>query len=422
MMKSIIAIIGSSEFIDRVYSVAHHISNIEIMPYIYKEPQDAVNIVKNMKPCDVVFFSGALPYYFTKAEREQLHIPSLYLAQDEMAVTSSFLTILYHRKISLERISIDLIDTAIVSNVLSAIDIDVLPIHMLDYKKMLDQDHFNLDQIVTFHRTLWEKGEIDLAITSVHAVYNQLQHHGVPVFRMIDPKTSLIRCLQAAKDQAEYMKRKSAQVAVAYITFKESKDKSYEHIYHFANQMNGDIQKLDESSFVLYSSRGDTESLIDQGLLPLFFSKFQDGAAVGFGYGMTLKEANQNALIAVHFAEKDVEERCCYILTETKELLGPFPQESKPFRLITDQPELFHIAKKTKLSPTNLSKIIEFHKSRRSAQFTSVDLAEYLQVTRRSTERIIKKLADHGYIKIVGEEMTYRQGRPRAVYELNLPM
>jgi hypothetical protein len=421
-MNSIIAVIGSSEFIDRVYSIANHISEIEIMPYIYKEPQDAIDLVKNMKPCDVVFFSGALPYYFAKSEREKLPIPSLYLAQDEMTVTSSLLSILYHRNLSLQRISVDLIDTNIVSNVLSAIDIDTVPIHMLDYKNMLDHNQFNINQIVTFHRTLWERGEIDLAITSVHAVYNQLELQGVPVFRMIDPKTSIIRSLQTAKDQAKYMKRKSAQVAVAYLSFKESADNNEEHINQFAHQMNGDIQRVDDTSFVLYSSRGDTETLIDKGLLPLFFSKFQNDIVVGFGYGMTLKEANQNAVIAVHFAEKEAAGNCCYILTESKELLGPFPQDQRSYRLIADQPKLFHIAKQTKLSPTNLSKIIEFQKNRRSTQFTSVDLAEYLQVTRRSTERIIKKLADHGFIKIVGEEMTYRQGRPRAVYELNLPL
>ncbi|MDD1368253.1 hypothetical protein PTB13_09285, partial [Bacillus sp. MHSD17] len=50
------------------------------------------------------------------------------------------------------------------------------------------------------------------------------------------------------------------------------------------------------------------------------------------------------------------------------------------------------------------------------------DLSEYLQVTRRSTERLLKKLVDYGYAHICGEEMPYQQGRPRAIYELNLPL
>ena len=44
------------------------------------------------------------------------------------------------------------------------------------------------------------------------------------------------------------------------------------------------------------------------------------------------------------------------------------------------------IAKETKLSPANLSKIIQFSQSHPSLKFTAADLSEYLQVTRRSTE------------------------------------
>jgi predicted transcriptional regulator len=77
------------------------------------------------------------------------------------------------------------------------------------------------------------------------------------------------------------------------------------------------------------------------------------------------------------------------------------------------------MAKLTKLSPLNISKLINFSHERQSAQFTSQNLSEYLQVTRRTTERIIKKLVDNGYAKIVGEEMTHQQGRPRTIYELN---
>ncbi|UZM99851.1 hypothetical protein OL548_07555 [Lysinibacillus sp. MHQ-1] len=32
---------------------------------------------------------------------------------------------------------------------------------------------------------------------------------------------------------------------------------------------------------------------------------------------------------------------------------------------------------------------------------------------------LLKKLVDQGYAKVVGEEMTHQQGRPRTIYELN---
>ena len=110
-----------------------------------------------------------------------------------------------------------------------------------------------------------------------------------------------------------------------------------------------------------------------------------------------------------------------YILTSDKDLFGPFPKEQRVQSLKNDNPELMKIAKETKLSPANLSKIIQFSQSHPSLKFTA-DLSEYLQVTRRSTERLLKKLVDYGYAHICGEEMPYQQGRPRALYELNLPL
>lgn len=417
-MQTKIAVIGSAEFFERIQSVSNQVPNIELEGYIYKQPQEAEYLIKQIKPCDIVFLSGTLPYLFSKKYHDQLPIPVLYLAQDEMAVASTLLAALYHKKISLDRISIDLFDASIVSNVLDAVDIKASPLHVRDYEDILPQEPYDFEQLISFHQQLWKQGEIDLAITSVHAVYNQLIFHGVPAIRMADPKTSLIRGLQDAKAKAEYVKSQASQVAVGYISVNSVNEQQRKNLDLFAHEIHATVQQLNDSQFVLYSTRGDIESMKHE-VLDQLFSKTQ-GSAVGFGYGATMKEAEKNALIALGFAEKNESSNCCFILTEKKDLLGPFPQLHKLQKLVNDHPDLYVIAQKAKLSPANLSKIIEFSKD--SHQFASADLADFLQVTRRTAERMIKKLTDHGYIQIVGEEMTYQQGRPRSLYKLNIPI
>jgi DNA-binding MarR family transcriptional regulator len=223
--------------------------------------------------------------------------------------------------------------------------------------------------------------------------------------------------LQDAKNQAEFHKSKASQVAVGYV----SANIVQEEAEPFAHTINATFQKLDENLVTFYSTRGDIEALMEQDFLADFF-KNKGPVMVGFGYGATTTDADRNAKVALRFAEKEEVDSCVYILTEEKELLRPFPHTRKHHRLKNNDPELFEVAKQTKLSPANLSKLIEFSKSRQTVQFTAADLADYLQVTRRSTERILKKLGDHGYVKIVGEEMTYQQGRPRAIYQLELPV
>ncbi|MBU8880521.1 transcriptional regulator [Bacillus sp. FJAT-29790] len=420
-MSTKIAVICSADFFQSIQSVEPYVANIELIPYIYQEPQGAANLVKNIKPCDAVFFSGALPYYFSKKHRETLPIPTLYLVQDEMTITTSLLSIFYHKKVPLERISIDLIDSSFLTNVLESIDINVQRFHVMDYHQMLEKEEFDLKRITSYHYSLWKQGSVDLALTSIHAVFDQLQLLGVPALRMTDPISVLIRGLQDAKDQAELVKSQSAQVAVAYVSLNNWDNQQREIVDSFAHNINASVQQVDDALFVLYSTRGDIETLMKRDMLQHFLNKWEETITIGFGYGTTIMEADQNATDALRFAEKNAVEKCGYILTEKKELLGPFPQESKQLRLKNDHPEFLQIAKRTKLSPANLSKIMQFSKFRPSLQFTSKELAEYLQVTRRSTERIIKKLVDHGYARVVGEEMTYQQGRPRAIYELDLP-
>lgn len=415
-----IAVIGSAEFMERISAVTPLIQDIEIDTYIYKVPQEAEQLVVDMQPCDVVFYSGALPYYFSKERRKQLPVPTLYLAQDEMVVASTLLSVIYHTQISLERVSIDLSDASFVENVMVDIESDGHPLHVMDYHEMLETE-FDLAKIITFHETLWNQGEIDLAITSVHAVFNQLELLGVPVTLMNFPTNTLIRGLRDAKIKADLVKRQSAKVAVGYIHLKEL-ETCRVMIEAFAKNIHASLQQKDANLFVLYSTQGNIENLMKQDLWRDFFEKIQGYKNAGFGYGETIKEAEQHAEIAMRFAGKEGNQSCVYILTEEKELRGPFPQEHKQQRLINNHPDFLTIAKQTKLSPANLSKIMQFGKSRNSLQFTAVDLMDYLQVTRRSTERILKKLVDHGYIRVVGEEMTYQQGRPRAVYEFNMPI
>lgn len=414
-MATKIAVIGSHEFINRIETVSPLVADIEIDPYIYQKPQDASGLVRKMKPCDVILFSGALPYYFSEKDRENLPIPAVYLATDEMAIASSLLSILYNQHINPERISIDIIDSSVVTNVLNEIHVAV-PSHVLDYRQFVEKD-FDLDQIVQFHMALWKQEKVDLALTSIHAVYDKLQTLKIPSIRINDPKVSLIRGLQHAKNQAELYKSKASQVAVGYI----SASIPQASMARFAQKIHASFQKLDDTLFIFYSTRGDIEAMIGQNFSHGSISD-KKPVTVGFGFGATTTEAERNARVALHFAEKDGAAHCCYVLTGDKELLGPFPNEAKQQRLKNDDPELFEIARETRLSPANLSKLVEFSRSRQSPHFTAADLSEYLQVTRRSAERILKKLSDHGYAERVGNEMTYQQGRPRAIYQMNMPI
>ncbi|PEO09097.1 transcriptional regulator [Bacillus wiedmannii] len=415
-----IAVVGSKEFMETLLPIAHKLEEIEIDPYIYLHPAESSELLTRLKPCDFIFFSGALPYYMAKEIREQLRIPSTYLQQDETTVVSSILSVMYHQRIQPHKISIDLVDRSFITNVFHDIGIKESP-QVFDYENMLWSKE-EINRIMDFHIAKYQSGEAHLALTSIHAVYDELQKIGIPSERMIDPKQSIIHGLKDAKIKAELAKSHSATVGACMISSLELREGLLEQLDAISKELRGSFKKVDEMTFILYTTRGDIESIIKTNMINHLFASIEGTIAIGFGYGKTVKEAEQNAKIAQSFAKNNPIDHCFYILTSDKELFGPFPKEQRVQSLKNDNPELMKIAKETKLSPANLSKIIQFSQSHPSLNFTAADLSEYLQVTRRSTERLLKKLVDYGYAHICGEEMPYQQGRPRAIYEMNLPV
>ena len=108
-----------------------------------------------------------------KEIREQLRIPSTYLQQDETTVASSILSIMYHQSIQPHNISIDLVDRSFITNVFHDIGIKKSP-QVLDYENMLwSKDEIN--RVINFHVAKYQSGEAHLALTSIHAVYDELQ-------------------------------------------------------------------------------------------------------------------------------------------------------------------------------------------------------------------------------------------------------
>lgn len=417
-MNTKIALIGSRDFTEHVQaSIAPRLNGIDLIPYIYSEPQEAEKLISTIVPCDAVLFSGALPYFFTKEACKELTVPVLYLEQDETALTTSLFHILQYHEIKPEHVSIDLMDTAFVDHIMTDLHLQNPPQYVMDYKSSLPHN-FSINEYATFHQRLFQEGKTRFALTSIHSVYDRLVQLNIPCMRMIDPAKSLMRTINEARSQALLSKRKASTIAAVRLIVQE-KNSGLQKLVHL---MEGTLQKKDDdSAYTVFSNRGSIENLLETAEFHSFFQVNQPVLA-GFGYGHTAAQAEENAETALSFASKYDTESCAFIVNEDKELSGPYPDKNKKQQLKYNHPDMLSLAKQLKLSPANLSKIMQFYKNRTFRDFTAAELSDYMQISRRSAERILKKLVDNGSARITGEEMTYAQGRPRAVYELSFPM
>ena len=412
LMKIKIAIIGSNDFCHRIEKLVINRHDIELISYQYDEPREASRLINSLTPCDAILFSGSLPYLYAENELKNVTIPVLYMKQDETAVAITLLYIATQKHLDLNRISIDIREIAHINHVINDLNqMITLPfVHLL-------QDDEGIDKITSFHKHLSLLGKTDMAITSVHAVYEQLVQQNIPTIKMIDPESTLLQNIERAKQQAILHKSNSSQIAVGVV-----KNSNTDHnLEPFVDQLASIMQARwieHHAEYTIYTTMGNIEFALKSKAFLTLFQTADNDTKMAFGCGETIVDATENAQLALEFIQKN-DSHAFYILDSNKKMHGPLPQSSSTVEMKVNEPTLVEMATKTKLSPANISKLVMFNQSRQSKQFTAHDLALYLSVTRRTAERTLKKLVEFNYASIVGEEMTYRQGRPRALYEFN---
>ncbi|MBE1555590.1 transcriptional regulator [Sporosarcina limicola] len=413
-MKVKIAIIGSTDFCGRTEQLVINRNDIELDWYRYNEPQEAPHLIRTLKPCDAILFSGSLPYTYAKKAIENFPIPTLYLKQDETAVAITLLHLAAQKQLDLNRISIDIREKVHIDHVINDLNqiIELPFIHVL-------QDDEVIQDISSFHEQLSLLSKTDMAITSVHAVYEQLKQQNIPTIKMIDPESSIVQSIELAKQQAILQKSNSAQIAVGVIQVREHNQNIESVVEQLATLMQARWSEQ-QGEYTLFTTMGNIEYSIKNHEFLTLYQTLDSQAKLAFGCGETIVDATENAQFALEFIKK-TDDHSFYVLDSNKKLHGPFPQSHSTIEMKIHEPALVEMAVKTKLSPSNISKLMTFSKSRQSKQFTANDLALHLNVTRRTAERILKRLVEFNYAKIIGEEMTYRQGRPRALYEFNFP-
>jgi hypothetical protein len=343
---------------------------------------------------------------------DNLSIPAVYLQQDETAIAITLLKLSSQGLQNLSRISIDVREQSTIERVLNDLNrmIELPFIHLL-------QDEEMIETITGYHQTLFLQGRTDMAITSVHAVFEQLQQQKIPACKMIDPESTILSCIDQAKQQAQLHKSQSAQIAVGIVQSISPPATIETAITAISSIMQARWNVLD-GRYTLYTSMGNIESALKRNEFLSTFQTLATKAKMAFGYGESIIDATANANIALNLIQQH-DGHSFYIVDSNKRLYGPFPESVESVEMKTIEPELVEMADKTKLSPANISKLMHYSQTRQTKQFTANDLSLYLNVSRRTAERTLKKLVEFNYVKVIGEEMTYRQGRPRALYEFN---
>lgn len=435
-MTITIAVISSEPFLPRITKHIHSNDHIQLTTYTYQNPKESAALLDDIHDCDVLLFAGPLPYFFAKEKVEQKKLPAVYIPLDEYTISLSLFHTMLHVPGGLDHISIDMPKAEYIQKVAEELDLASTTWHVKDYSEIIEEGgtRFDVEEIIQFHKERWEQKQSHFALTGVDYVYSRLRELNIPAASLISPDKNIRDAVNQAVAYGRLKISKNSQIAVGIAAihpldappldtqWQDATIVLMQELLELVKETDASIQKLGLDQFIIYGTRGSIEQMIQYGKITQVLGNVDMFAKVtvtiGFGFGLTAKEAEANARIAIYHARK-TNESSAYLVTDEKEVIGPLNTEWKSFQLKSENKEVLEIAEKTGTSVATITKLIQYVKLRRDNRFTATDLADYLQISRRSSERTLKKLIEHQVVEVVGEEQPYQQGRPRAVYRLN---
>ncbi len=431
-MKARAGVVGPRDMVKTICEIAEEYDEqLTTVPFEYMHAEEATEIVrKNQQAVDFWIFAGpALHTFVSKSGSRQ---PFFYLKLDGSSLQKTLLEIGYKDHLSLSRMSIDLLKERDVYETYHELDIPYNDIyfHELEYDTPLDK-------LLTFHQELYASGKVDICVTGLHFVYEQLKLQGIPVYKVTPTRVNIRETLLSAIEKWTTHQFRKSQIAVLLIEVDKIKQRtnssatiSYDAhrinlelqtaVLDYAESISGSFVNLGLGSFIIFSTRGfskDTGQHV-QYLLESMALVTDLPANIGVGYGDTALKAEENARVALHHAQ-NFEPFCAFLVDDRDNITGPLKQEENiSFSYRTEDREISDRLKESGVTITTFNKILAVQKRTSNHSVTTNLLADWLKMTPRNARRILTGLVEQGLAQVIGEEAPSSKGRPRKIYRV----
>lgn len=430
MKKKRIGVVGPEDTQEMVSQVLKYTKyNLEVIPLQYSSFEETIEIVKRYSAMvDIWLFTGKMTYDIVK--EKGIIQDGYFLELSGMSLSTVLLDISYKFGYKLERVSFDTISENELLETYQDLSIESNQTQLLPFATNLTHQ-----EIVSFHISLYQQKNVDVCVTALHSVYQELQKNQIPSFRLAPTKKSILRTFDRIIKNGELSHFKKAQIAVVMIQVDElfllkgeslmAYDayqlnlKCQEIILDYTRKIFGSFSQKGVGSYTIFSTRGAIEANEESGLNLLEKLRYLSNlnVSIGIGYGITSYSAEKHASLAQNHAQQ---KNGNFIATvdEQGEIHEMASQDSSfVYEYRTENEDLKSRLEKAGVNISTFNKLL-FIQSRSNVSLTSSLVAEQLEMTSRNARRILMGLEKQGLAKIIGQETPSTKGRPRSIYSI----
>lgn len=419
-----IAIVGAGDSVEKIYNILS--KKYKKIEFILKKEDKIENTLKIIKEIESevegIYLTGIGVYYSLLNNKElEINKPVVYTKRGSIGLIKSFWEL---QKDSLIvdniRLGWDIVEEHIFNEVVKEFDIELKGSYYQKYEPNKTENEYLENYLEKY-----KSKEINCIFTAFGYIYNKLKEKKIPVYRLQATNIEIENDFVALLNKI-ILNEKNSGLGVQIIKINSNKtgfDKNNlelkmeieKSLLEYSKKVEGNIQISDEKEYMIISNidilQGD-ESLKEILALKSRFEGQNEELAVGIGEGKTIFQAERNARVALKLSLTK-EGKIFY--SNGKVVKGPL-LNSKELEYKRDSDERIKtMAEEIEISPIYLEKIKSMIKKKKKNSFTSVEIAEVLNITTRSVNRIIKKILEKDYAEIVQVESSITAGRPRRV-------
>ena len=434
MRKIKIGVVGPGDSVALIEEVAaEYLDRMSVAGYIYEDASEVPELIaKNDPDVDMWMFSGKVPYRYAVAVKKSIK-PKLFMPHTG---TSIYRVLLYlaREQSPVGSMSFDTFSRQEIIETFNDAQTPLPKIYVNDYDGVV-----SASELTKFHLDLWNAGETKVAVTCFYATYQELKRHGVTAFRIWPTKSNIRSMLDLAVSKADALLSKAGQIAIQHIAIDGYDDFSrdavsgyavekvelqlHEMLLSFAEQVKGAIVMQGNGRFTIYSTRGAMEE-ITHGFshMPLVEEtgrRLSISISGGIGFGDTVYNANEHAMIALGLARRKGKSKWMVVLDD-KTVIGPLDSELQiKYSIRSENSDILSLAKQLNVSGTTLNRLLSVFAKIEGEVLGAETLAQHLSMTERNARRLLATLTAQGMAVETGEEH-HGAGRPRKMYRIDV--
>lgn len=424
-----VAVIGPTDSIDDCLFFSNMYPQLNLVPLPYETEKETRKIVESLQhQYDVILFTGPVPYYHAVNLEEVHSTPTAFIP---FGGSSLYRALFQVRMEDLSRVSIDTIGHGEIRSAYRELGLSYHTNHVLEYDRAL-----TLQEFVDFHKEAYDSGKTSCALTCLRSSHLELKRIGVPVIRVFPMQSVIRETLDKIILIGESIHNKASQIVIGHISID-----NYEHliqtktshevqrlqltleqmILRYVEEIDGHYTSSSINKYLFFTTRAlfekSTNFLTILPLLEKIRQVLGFSSSIGVGYGGTANQAGNRANAALKKA-KEFGGNACFVIHDNHQVTGPIGKtHSVTVVTRTTDKGVLEKVEDVGVSATVFNRLMEaIHQA--GVEFTSNDLAAFMNITLRSTRRLLKQLEQAQIIEVIGQESLHTKGKPRRVYRM----